>query len=112
MRKNEKNEIVFLGGEFDGLVMDVSDRTMSWPLAITLEMVVDDGKTPVGSDGYVDGIMKTKVVKYTVLNCGEEPNDGDSFAQYMHESTTEERYDSNNYVNDPNEPFHPNNNSK
>jgi len=107
----EKNEIILMGGEFDGLIMNVSDRTMAWPLAVTLEMMIDDGKTPTGADNIPSGIVKTKIIRYEVLNCGEAPNDGDSFAQYMHVSTEDNRYDTNKYVNDPSDPFHPDNSS-
>lgn len=100
-----KDEMIFLGGELDGLTLDASDKTLPWPIRVVFEMLTDDGKTPNG-DGVCSGIMKTKKLKYTLLHSGESSN-GDAFVQYMPDGTEECEYDTNRYVIDPSEPFCP-----
>ena len=106
MNDKEKNEIRLLGGEFDGLIMDVNDRTMAWPFSISLEMMIDDGLTPHGADHIPDNVMKTKIFKYTVLDHWQSGN-GDAYSQYTFDQSEDRSYDLNNYSTEPPDPFAP-----
>ena len=103
--KKTKDEMIFIGGELDGLSLDASDKTLPWPIAIMFEMLVDDGITP-NDDGVCTGILKTRKIKYTLLESGEAPN-GDAFVQYMPDGIEDCEYDTNTYILDPTDPFAP-----
>jgi hypothetical protein len=102
------NEILLIGGPLDGLSLNANDDTMDWPIVITFEMLIDDGVTPTGADEIPSGIVRVNKVRYTIINAGEDSK-GDTFSQYMHDGTEEESYDTNKYVDDPTDPFHPDN---
>jgi hypothetical protein len=101
-----KDEMIFVGGELDGLTLNASDKTMVWPINVVFEMLLDDGRTPHGADEIPDFIMKTKKIKYTLLHSDECPN-GDAFVQYMEDGTEECQYDMNKYSVEPTDPFCP-----
>jgi hypothetical protein len=106
-----KNELIMMGGDLDGLTMNANDDTFQWPIVITFEMMADDGTTPFGADEIPSGVVRVRKVRYSIINSGEAPGNGDAFAQYMHDQTWEDTYDTNTYVNDPTDPFHPDNTS-
>lgn len=105
MRK-PSDDIILMGGELDGLILNVSENTISWPFALCFEMMIDDGQKPTGADEIPSNIVKVRKIRYSVIHTGEEPN-GDAFAQYMHDSTADGEYDFNKYTNEPSDPFHP-----
>jgi hypothetical protein len=103
-----KDEMIFIGGELDGLTFSVSDKTLPWPIRVSFEMLIDDGRMPEGADEMPSGIVKTKKLKYTLLHSDECQN-GDAFVQYIDDGTEQCKYDTNSYSVEPIDPFHPDN---
>ena len=100
--------MIFYGGELDGLSLNANDKTLSWPIRIVFEMLIDDGQPAVGADEIPTGIMKTREIRYSIINSGEEP-DGDAFAQYDYVDAEDFERDLNSYSDDSTDPFHPDN---
>ena len=81
-----KDEMRLFGGELDGLQLVLGDDTTEFPVSITFEMAMSEGK----NDGEV---VETKLVRYMVVDYITDEQTGGLTAAYIDWPLTDPKLD-------------------